>query len=678
MSKKILLIISAALILLAGCSGNGKNNQIQKESEQNNNELAEQFQEDDAISKSSGMIGYGFPVDSPNQYVYQGAAIEIAYYIENKGKTGEENAEVGLLLFVNGEPQPYSADEGGKKREEAVMQKFSLSPGEKKELKLSFHPISGKKGENIGIIPATIWNPDFIPESKERPSFGNCLQLGANIPLTIQMKSDGKAVYKLAEADAKMADIPEEILAAYEGAAGEDSYDFLDDSVGFTMEPSEKNTRLLRTENGKADITINLYGGKQVTDKITVFINNEPIQINGGNYVEVDTKKGKMWQIRFSLDVSRYGERSTIYAVAMTSGNDYMVDDIYQTSALLLVNESEYVSEPNTKNSLCPDLDYDLKDDSLVLTNLKTEKEIKRISVEKKENIVATFPWKDGYAVAKQILGREKKVQSKEGVYILPASDEIEKDVKGYELILYDENLNQKKKIELMDIIHQAGREELLNEAPVLNEAGTKLAWLSSGQEVVYIDLQKGDFKKNKNFSRKDIEVDQIGFVGENKLAFAGVRGTSETDICYGYLNLKNGELIAYEEKNYNASTIQTNSRYLCVNDSEDPTTHSSSGRILVLDCETNEQKTFELDNLESTMAMVTEDGKYVIAVKWISDYEFRIRHYDFQTGEKLGEKNFRKKGFIKAEQIRQYDDTYAVIFGSDTGKGIAYEIGID
>lgn len=87
------------------------------------------------------------------------------------------------------------------------------------------------------------------------------------------MKSDGKAVYKRAEADAKMADIPEEILAAYEGAAGEDSYDFLDDSVGFTMEPSEKNTRLLRTENGKADITINLYGGKQVTDKITVFIN---------------------------------------------------------------------------------------------------------------------------------------------------------------------------------------------------------------------------------------------------------------------------------------------------------------------------------------------------------------------------------------------------------------------
>ncbi len=124
-------------------------------------------------------------------------------------------------------------------------------------------------------------------------------------------------------------------------------------------------------------------------------------------------------------------------------------------------------------------------------------KEIKRISVEKKENIVATFPWKEGYAVAKQILGREKKVQSK---------------------------------------------------------------------EVVYIDLQKGEFKKNKNFSREDIEVDQIGFVGENKLAFVGVKGTSKTDICYGYLNLKNGELIAYEEKNYNASLLENdNDSGICV-----------------------------------------------------------------------------------------------------------------
>ncbi len=347
-------------------------------------------------------------------------------------------------------------------------------------------------------------------------------------------------------------------------------------------------------------------------------------------------------------------------------------------SPTFVQDEFQSVSEENMKNSLWLDFDYDLKNDSLVLTDLKKEKEIKRISVGKKENIVATYQWKEGYAVAKQILRQKKEVKSTEGVYILPASDLTEKDVKSYELILYDENLTQIKKIELMDFIHNIGREELLNESPVLNEAGTRIAWLSSGQEIVYINLQKGNYKENENFAKKDIEVNQIGFVGENKLAFVGVKGISETDICYGYLNLKNGELIVYEEKSYNASMIQTNRRYLCVNDSENPKTHSSSGRILVLDCETKERQTFELDNLESTMAVVTEDGKYVIAVKWINDYEFRIRHYDFQTGEKLGEKDFKRKENVKAEQIRKYDDIYAVVFGSDAGKGIAYEIGID
>ena len=346
-------------------------------------------------------------------------------------------------------------------------------------------------------------------------------------------------------------------------------------------------------------------------------------------------------------------------------------------SPTFMQDEFQSVSEENMKNSLWLDFDYDLKNDSLVLTDLKKEKEIKRISVGKKENIVATYQWKEGYAVAKQILRQKKEVKFTEGIYILP-TDITEKDVKSYELILYDENMRQKNKIELMDVIHDTGREELLNEKPVLNEAGTKIAWVSSGQEIVYIDLHTRNYKEKKKFAKKDIDVNQIEFVGENKLAFVGVKGISETDICYGYLNLMDGELVVYVEKSYNASTIQTNRRYLCVNDGENPNTHSSSGRILVLDCETNKQKTFELDGLESTMAMVTEDGKYVIAVKWMSDYAFRIRHYDFQTGEKLDEKNFEKKECVKARQIRQYDDIYAVVFGTDAGKGIAYEIGTD
>lgn len=332
MSKKILFIIGFALFALVGCDGNDGQN-ISKETEKNNSELAEQFQ-DDTVSQSSGMIGYGFQNDSPDQYTYRGKAVEIPYYIENMGETGEENANVGLLLFVDGEVQPFFVD--GK---EAVMHKFSISPGERKELKLKFFPVSGEKGEKIGIIPATIWNPDYVPESEERPIFGNCLKLGTNIPLTIQMKEDGKKENKCAVTNARMIDIPEEILAENEISFGEGDYDSLDSSVGFTIEPTKEKTNLLKAENGKADITMNLYGGKQVTDKITVFVNNKPVKIDDGDYVKVKTKKGKMWKIKFSLDVSEYDRLNTIYAVVMTSGEDYKVSDIYQSNILLLTTD---------------------------------------------------------------------------------------------------------------------------------------------------------------------------------------------------------------------------------------------------------------------------------------------------------------------------------------------------
>lgn len=689
--KKILFVISAVLFALVGCSANHKQ-QVNKETGQNNEELVEQFQEDNVMSQSSGMIGYGFSDDSPDQFVYEGEAVEIPYYIENMGEDGENHASIGLLLFVNGEVQPFSVD--GK---EAVIHKFSISPGERKEINLSFFPVSGKEGEKIGVIPATIWNPDFIPVHEERPNFGNCLKLGCNIPLTIQMKTDGKMSNASAQTDAEIMDIPEEILAAYDLVLGEDDYDIMDSSVGFTIAPTKEKVNLLEAKDGKADITINLYGGKQVTDKITVFVNNEPVKIDDGDYVEVKTKKGKMWEIKFSLDVSAYGKLNTIYAVAMASGEDYVVSDIYQSNRLLLVNRTVSPSgtvpvsndwdkiqsngektdeERKMEGNLWLDFDYNYKSNCLELTDLGNGKVIKDCHVGKKENIVAAFQWKEGYAVAKQTLRKKRKDKSAKGIYIVDTAGITKENVNGYELIFYDKDLNQTRKIEILDAIHKSGLEELLSETPVLNWAGTKMVWLSLENQLLCLDLQTGDYIKSNAFLEKDIEVNKLEFVDDEKLAFIGDEG--ETDACYGYLSLSDETLFLLKENDYHASMMHINGQYLCVNDSENPNTHSSSGRVLVLDCVTDEKRIFEVDGLESTMAAVTADGKYMIAVKRLGDCEFLIRKYDYKTGKRLYEKNFSKSENIKPDQIMRAGDQYAVTYFSALGKGIACEIGVE
>jgi len=340
MRKNLLITILIIMLVISGCNDGYVEQGDMGQSEKNHEEMLDEFnEEDDIITESSGMLGFGFTEESPNIFDYNGENIEIPYYIENMGKEGERNAKVGLVLFVNGESQPFSVMEKGKTiMKESIMQKFNLSVGERKEITLSFSPVSGQKGEDIGVIPATIWNPDYIPQNNENPNFGNCLQLSANIPLTIRMRHDSKNSHKLIDASAQLMDIPEEILAKYEGVEANGVYDILDNSMGFDIVPSEKDKRLLKAKEGKIELILNIYGGAQVTNKITLFLNNNPIVINGGNYVQVDMKKGKMWQIKLTLDAKDCKEKNTIYAVAMTSGNDYEVQDIKQAEALLLLN----------------------------------------------------------------------------------------------------------------------------------------------------------------------------------------------------------------------------------------------------------------------------------------------------------------------------------------------------
>ncbi len=662
-----------------------------KEPQQKSGGLADQFKDegDDAVSQSQGMIGYGFADGSPDEYTYNGEAVEIPYYIENMGEAGEENAEVGLLLFVDGEAQPFSAYEEEGKKEEAVMQKFSIPPGKRVELTLSFFPVSGKKGETIGIIPATIWNPDFVPEGGENPVFGNSLKLGTNIPLEIKMEADGNKVHKGAQTDAKMIDIPEEILAAQEKFFGEGEYDSLDSSVGFTIEPTKEKTNLLTAENGRADITINLYGGKQVTDKITVFVNNEPIKIDGGDYVKVKTKKGKMWQIRFSLDISNYKDMNTIYAVAMTSGEDYKVSDIYQSNILLLAkkiqgteNAEKETNEPKSEqiteagSSKYFYLDHNYENNCLELTDLGNRKVTASIHIGKKEDIMAVFNCENGYAAAKQKLRKKRKDKYVKGIYIPDDTKRTKKSVAAYELVLYDKDLKEVSRTDVLDALCGAGGEEALGEKPVLNRAGTKTAWLSAENKVFYMDLKTGQCKSSEAFLKEGIEVKQISFTGDDKLAFIADEG--ETDARYGYLDPEKEKLISFTEHNYQASELHTDGQYICVNDAHDPYTNSSSGKVLVLDCGTNEHNAFSVDGLESTHAAVTEDGKSVIAVKQLSDSAFRVRKYDYETGEKSYEKEVSKTETIKPDQIMRFGEKYIVTYMSDSGRGYACEIGIN
>lgn len=334
--KRIGCILLILTIILTGCKTGNKN----KNDKENKTAVENRFEKknesnEDIIKEPSGQISFGYLNEKKDVYEYDGKDVEIPFYLENQGNKNEGVATIGLLLFVDGNVQDYKIEANGKIQ---TMQKITLKPKERKEFKLIFKPVSGKKGEKVGVIPATIWNPDSLPKEKN-PSWGNNQQLSANVPLEIKMKCSGTNQLKTTKKHVKVSNIPEEILNDWKNTYVSDEYDSLDESVNFEMESSVKDKDILYGKNGKVPITLKLYGGKNVNEKITIFINNKPVKIDKKDYIKVKAKKGKMITVTANLDLSGYDRINSIYAIVMTSGGDYKIQDIYKTDSLLLINK---------------------------------------------------------------------------------------------------------------------------------------------------------------------------------------------------------------------------------------------------------------------------------------------------------------------------------------------------
>ena len=336
-SRNVYMLLVLAMAL-TGCGTSSKSERDLKSKATMKNEFEKNDKIDEAVKKeSSGQFSFGYLDVNKEVYEYDGKDVEIPFYFENMGSENEGTATIGLLVFVDGNVQNYKIKENGKME---TMQKIVLKPKERKEFKIIFKPVSGKRGEKVGVIPATIWNPESIPEEKN-PTWGNRQQFSAGIPLEIDMKCDGTNHLRATNKNVRVSDIPEEILDDNKNVHVSDEYDALDASVNFIMEPSNKDIDILYGKDGKVPITLKLYGGKNVNDKITVFINNNPVKIDKKDYIKVKTEKGKMVTITANLDLSQYDRINSIYAIVMTSGNDYRIQDIYKTESLLLINKGE-------------------------------------------------------------------------------------------------------------------------------------------------------------------------------------------------------------------------------------------------------------------------------------------------------------------------------------------------
>ena len=139
------------------------------------------------------------------------------------------------------------------------------------------------------------------------------------------------------------------------------------------------------------------------------------------------------------------------------------------------------------------------------------------------------------------------------------------------------------------------------------------------------------------------MNFEKIAFTRDNrKLIFIGSQPDhDEAELSYGMIELDTKKISVHTENQFLGSDIQITNQYASITDVTDPISNMSSGKVLIVDTQTGEGFMVKVDGEESTMARITEDGKYLLAVKQENEGNYRIRQYRLQTGNVVKEENF-------------------------------------
>ena len=112
-----------------------------------------------------------------------------------------------------------------------------------------------------------------------------------------------------------MVDLPQDILDTLAAWGATDSLD-----TTATLSLGVEDGITFRQMEKQRPITVQLYGGPEADFNITLFVNHQPVQLNGADYLSVRTVKNQMVEATFQIDTSALGTLNTGLCIAVTPG----------------------------------------------------------------------------------------------------------------------------------------------------------------------------------------------------------------------------------------------------------------------------------------------------------------------------------------------------------------------
>ena len=321
MKKKICLVLLAALFL-TGCA------QALPAADAEATRNGDIFQETTAATAPDvptestaetkddsdlGGLGYGRrsgPDDKPVEQHYTGGEMSVDFFIQAQGLVGRKG--LGLLLFLDGHPQPYRLDG---ETEYSYLHTFYLDD-ETVEPVLRFMPVAGQAGDVLEMASLLILNPEYLP-SKGNPGM-----------MTHTTGSLGYSFLLYMDSDPGEAKIPEKLTLlskpeiTYEPCSYADVAQWSDDDfltkVGHASEVNGMENGLNIFDNfhkEQLDLKYSLWGTTLVHYTVVYFLNNEPLYLPDGSCLDLEVQEGMKTVARLTMDMSTLTGEDVVYAV---------------------------------------------------------------------------------------------------------------------------------------------------------------------------------------------------------------------------------------------------------------------------------------------------------------------------------------------------------------------------
>ena len=279
---------------------------------------------------------------------YDGEPVELAYELA----APEGDAEAAYILFADGIVQPYRLADPADEAEgaDAPVHFFRLKKDETRAITILFDPVVGKKGDTVGLYFAVVFAPSNVPPDKEHPAYGHFSSMSASNPIRLIMEADSKggsaddalaAAYRISTSVQPIPKNQWRPGGTFEERA-EESLRSWTNYLRLIGEP-QVPIAYIEAENGTVQFQLLRTGGTSFTYRTTVFINHEPVPVDGHPDFVFDAEYGMETAVPITLDVSSYPRRNTLYTVTVPVGDLTRIRSgeaaFLQSERLLLIND---------------------------------------------------------------------------------------------------------------------------------------------------------------------------------------------------------------------------------------------------------------------------------------------------------------------------------------------------